>query len=85
MFRQSTRDRINGWGSVFRFITPIMIILIGYLGKMAVGDIKSSISRLNTHFTNHLSDHKNIELVIEKRLTCIETILRDERRRYENW
>lgn len=75
MFKQQTKDVINGWDHVLRFITPIMIVLIGYLGSMAVSDIKISISKLDTHFINHLSDHKRIEMLIEQRLTRIETLI----------
>lgn len=75
MFKQTTKDAINGWGQVLRFITPILIVLIGYLGNLAINDVKESIVKLDIHFTNHLSDHKSIELVIEKRLTSIETKL----------
>lgn len=72
MFRQATKDTINGWGQIFRFITPILITITLFI----LNDIKQELLNLTTHFTNHLSDHKNIELMIEKRLTHIETILR---------
>ena len=68
-------QKINGYGAILRFITPILIILIGFLGKMAINDVKYQIQELNIHFTNHLSDHKQLEVMLEKRLTRIETKL----------
>lgn len=65
-------DDIGGW---LRFITPIMIVLIGFLGNMAINDMKKSLSQLDNHFTNHLSDHKTVEVMIADRLARIETKL----------
>ena len=63
--------KINGYGAILRFITPILIVLIGYLGRMAVDDVKYQLKELNLHFTNHLSNHKHMELILETRLTRI--------------
>ena len=72
MFKQSTKDSINGWGQVFRFITPVLITLVLFI----LTGIKQDVGELKSHFTNHLSDHKQIELKLENRLSCIETILK---------
>lgn len=74
MFRESTVKRINGWGELFRFVTPILIASSAYFGSMALNNIKVSITKLESHFTNHLSDHKTVELMIEKRLSTIEIL-----------
>jgi len=75
-------QKINGYGAILRFITPILITLVGFLGKMAIDDVKwqlkesnLQLKELNVHFTNHLSDHKQMEIMLEKRLTKIETKL----------
>ena len=65
--------KIDNVGALFRFITPIMIGLTAYFGAMQLTDIKSDIKDLAVYFTNHLSDHKTIELMLEKRLTSLET------------
>ena len=75
-------QKINGYGAILRFITPILIVFVGYLGKMAIDDVKYQLKEstlqlkeLNLHFTNHLSEHKSMEVLLEKRLTRIETKL----------
>ena len=71
MFKQTTKDTINGWGQVLRFITPILVTITIYI----LTGMKTDIKALEVYFTNHLSDHKSIELIIERRLTSIETKL----------
>lgn len=65
------RDKINGWGAVFRFITPLLITISLFI----LGMLRSDLCELKAHFTNHLSEHKQIEVTLEKRLTHIETLL----------
>jgi hypothetical protein len=64
-------EKINGYGALLRFITPILVSIVLYFLVQVHCDIKE----LGTHFTNHLSDHKNIETKLENRLTTVETIL----------
>lgn len=66
-------ERINGYGSLFRFITPILIVIVGYLMNMGICDLKSTISKLDTHFTNHLEHHQDLEVGYERRLSILET------------
>lgn len=66
----SDRSTVNGVGELFRFITPILVtIAIFFLGW-----IKTDISSLKTHFTNHLFHHQDLEVGYEKRLTQTEKI-----------
>ena len=83
MNKEKFVDKVNGYGVLFRFILPILVTVIAYLGKMAVNGINSKINevgykldKLDNHFVNHLSDHKNIEIKLESRLSTIETQLR---------
>ena len=71
--------KIDNVGALFRFITPIMIGLTAYFGAMQFTDIKTDIKELAAYFTNHLSDHKTIEIILEKRLTALETLICGEK------
>jgi len=62
-------DRINGYGALLRFITPILITIALFI----LGMIRSDLKELEMHFTNHLSEHKQLEVNFEKRFSCLET------------
>lgn len=62
-------DRINGYGTLLRFITPILITIALFI----LGMIRSDLKELEMHFTNHLSEHKQLEVNFEKRFSCLET------------
>ena len=68
------KETINGYGQIFRFITPTLVSVAIFLLTILLGEVKE----LKSHFTNHLSEHKQIEIFLEKRLTYIETILKNE-------
>ena len=92
-FSQKTKDRINGWGSVFRFITPLLLSLILFI----LSDVRSQIrdvkleakegfkivdmqfDKVNLQFSNHLEHHRQFEIVLAERLTTIETTIRNWR------
>ena len=65
-------EKINGYGAILRFITPVLITIALFI----LGMIRQDLHELKSHFTNHLLDHKTIEIQLEKRLSCIETLLR---------
>jgi len=76
-------DKVNGWGIVFRFVTPLLVT-IG-LGVMV--DIKSDIREMRTlakeialqsvaYNTNHLNHHIEFEKEICERLSGIEAVLK---------
>ena len=66
-------DKINGYGSIFRFITPILIAVVGYLLSTGMAKIEKKIDDLDTHFTNHLSHHQDLEVGYADRLAKIES------------
>ena len=57
-------------GSVewLRFLTPILVTITLF----GVGLMLTDMKELKSHFTNHLSDHKTFEVMLEKRITAIE-------------
>lgn len=65
------REKINGYGAILRFITPILTTIILFI----LGMIRQDLSELKTHFCNHLKEHKTIEITLEQRLSRIETTL----------
>jgi hypothetical protein len=82
-FKQSTCDTINGWGTVFRFITPILITV----GLWIMADTKNEIREIRqtakevaiittTYNTQHLAHHSTFEVGVCERLSSIETILK---------
>ena len=86
MFKESTKDKINGWGTMFRFITPILItIALWILGDMRnqLKDVqlaaKETMVTTIIYNTNHLEHHRIFEVNMCERIASIEAILRNER------
>jgi hypothetical protein len=82
-FSQHTRETINGWGSVFRFITPVLVtisifVLAGL--KDEIKDVRTATKELaketQLYFTNHLSHHTKMEISFCERLVALETELK---------
>jgi hypothetical protein len=82
MFSQKTKDRINGWGSVLRFFTPILVTV----GLWIMSDMKNEIRDIRiaarvlatetfTYNEKHLLRHSEFEKDVCERLSCIETVL----------
>ena len=68
----TTIEKLNGFGSLFRLITPTLIAVIGTLILTGQNDVKTKLSDLNSHFINHLAHHQDLEVGYEKRITTIE-------------
>ncbi len=66
-------DKINGVGALFRLITPA---LIGIAIFMLTG-VDNKIEKLDSHFTNHLSHHRELEVEYQGRLTKLEGKVND--------
>ena len=66
------KDKINGVGSLFRFITPVLITIVIFI----LGQILSDTKELKNLFGNHLEHHRVIEIKIGERLSSIETLLK---------
>ena len=82
MFSQKTKDRINGWGSVLRFLTPILVTVSLWIMsdmKTEIRDIRIAARLVATETFNynekHLIHHAIFEKDMCERLSCIETIL----------
>ena len=82
-FSQHTKDTINGWGILLRFVTPVMLTILVVLINMLIADVKEV--RIDTkvlaketqvYFTNHLSHHAKMEKELCERLVVIETRLK---------
>lgn len=72
-------DKLNGIGVIFRFITPFFQFILTITSALIIAylmGLKTDMAELKMHFTNHLSEHKQIEIVLEKRLTYLETLLK---------
>ena len=71
--------------NIVHFLTPILVTITIFLLAQIGGRIDRIDTRIDRmdlkldivdlHFTNHLSNHKDLEVMLEKRLTCIETKL----------
>jgi len=66
------KDKLNGFGSAFRLITPSLIAILGTLMLSGQNDIKNDVSGLKTHFVNHLMHHQDLEVGYAERITKIE-------------
>jgi hypothetical protein len=49
MFSQTIKDRINGWGSILRFITPILVTISIFI----IGQINTKVDRLDSRMYEH--------------------------------
>jgi len=90
MFSQKTKDKINGWGSIMRFITPILITIMLFILSSIKTEIKDNkidtcnrfdkidlqFEKVNVQFSNHLEHHRVFEIVLAERLSSIETVTR---------
>lgn len=68
-------DRLNGYASYLRLITPLLVTIGIFLMTLLLSDVKE----LKLHFTNHLSTYNKSCIDIESRLKEIETILKYRR------
>ena len=73
---QMNTDKLNSWGVLFRFITPILVTIALFILSM----IRTDIIKLESQFSNHLSHHQEWEKMCEHRFSVIETLLRSEMR-----
>ena len=78
------RDKINGYGMLFRFITPVMVAVTGFFTVMFINDIKADIKgvkydlkEINIGFGNHLEHHRALEIMLGERLRCLEVRLEE--------
>lgn len=72
-------DKINGYGVWFRFLTPAMIAVIGWLTIYLINDIKEDIGEIKsdakiaaTGMINHLEHHRILEIDLSKRYTSFD-------------
>lgn len=54
----------------FRLITPVLVTIALFI----LSGIRGDVSDLKKSLGGHLTEHKSLEVCIEKRLTRIETI-----------
>lgn len=66
---QQTVDKINGYGSLLRLVTPVLVTLSIFM----LGWVLTDVRGLNNHFTNHLMHHQDLEVGYERRITVIES------------
>ena len=66
-------NKINGYGAILRFITPVLISALGYFLITGQDRIDRKLDYLDSHFTNHLAHHQELEIGYEKRLTELKT------------
>ena len=63
-------------GAMWRLAFPALILIVSiWLGGRLEG-IERAMSKMDTHFTNHLQHHQDLEVGYERRLSCIETEIR---------
>lgn len=65
-------EKLNGYSVLFRFITPILIVMVGFFLKFGINRIFDKLDLLDEHFTNHLEHHQDLEVGYERRLTYLE-------------
>jgi hypothetical protein len=85
-FSQNTKDTINGWGSVLRFITPILITIAIFILTGIKDEIKfvkdetiKRFDKIDLQFSNHLGHHLSLETLLAERMASIEARIRNPR------
>ena len=68
-------EKINGYGAILRFITPVLITVMLFV----LGMMREDIKELKVYFANHLSRYNQNCLEVESRLKGIETELKYRR------
>ena len=68
-----TMKQIDEYATVLRFITPILIIITGYLLNASIHGVDKKLESIEIHFTNHLQHHQDLEVGYEGRLSVLET------------
>ena len=66
------RERLEFYGSWFRFLTPILITISLFI----LGMLRADILDLKMGFANHLEHHRKHEIMLEGRLATIETLMK---------
>ena len=69
-------DKVNGYGVLFRFLTPAFLAIIGTLILGNLGSLKEDMKELKNGFANHLEHHRQTEVVLADKLGRIETLLK---------
>ena len=64
-------QKLNSYGALLRFITPVLVTIILFI----LGMIRSDIIDVKVKFDNHLQHHTTLEVKLENRLSRIETLL----------
>ena len=84
MFTKETKNTINGWGMVFRFITPLMLtlalwILTGLRNDITDirSDARNTKAMIVVYNTNHLRHHAEFEIELCERVASMEAYLKD--------
>lgn len=67
-----TRKNIDEVGALFRFITPILIVVVGFFLSRELNQINRSIESLKAHETSHSVWAQKVLRMIEIRFTRIE-------------
>lgn len=62
------KEKINGYGSAFRFVTPILVTI----SIMFLSWIRGDLEKIEKHFTNHLAHHQDLEIGYERRISILE-------------
>jgi hypothetical protein len=73
------REKVDGFGYLFRFITPILITVLSTLILTNITslktDFKERLDKMDVYFVNHLAHHQAFEIGLENRLTKLEAML----------
>lgn len=61
-----TRDRIDLLGSIFRFITPMLIAICGWFTINYLSDISKKFDKIENKFDTFLASYHEIDKRVDK-------------------
>jgi len=64
-------DKINGWASVFRLVTPILLGIVLWILSNLAADVKE----VKSFNLNHLEHHRVLEVNLARDISAIKTNL----------
>lgn len=60
------KERIDNFGSIFRFLTPILIAIIGYVTIQFLSSISLKFDRIDVKFDTFLAKYEALDKRVDK-------------------
>lgn len=79
-----TKERLEEAGKIWRILMPAAFTALLSCIIFILNGIKHDTDKLNSHFTNHLAHHQDLEVGYERRLKSLEVCVENNKERILN-